>query len=409
MKKKFKIGVIGLGYVGLPLALSFSKYFNTYAYDFDKIRIKKIKSNDDSNKEINIKKNKCIFDYKESVLKNCNIFIISVPTPVDKKNVPDLRNLISATHTVCKYLKKNDIVIYESTVYPGTTEEICVPLIAKKTSMIPNKDFFYGYSPERVNPGDKNRTIEKIVKIVSGSDKKTLNTIDYIYSKIIKAGTFKVDKIIIAESAKIIENIQRDVNVALMNEFVKIFDKLKIDFNPILDAAATKWNFLKFRPGLVGGHCIGVDPYYLTYLASIKGFNPNLIIQARKINEKMGNFHANKILNFLNKNKVEKKKILICGFAFKANCSDYRNTGVIKLYNALKRKNLKIDIFDPLINSNKVYVDHKLRLITKLRKKHYDMVVLAVDHKKFKKLGKKYFTTLIKNRGQIYDLKNLFH
>tara|TARA_Y100001958_G_C21236787_1_gene563411 strand:- start:1049 stop:2275 length:1227 start_codon:yes stop_codon:yes gene_type:complete len=407
MKKKFKIGVIGLGYVGLPLALSFSKYFNTCAYDYDEDRVKKIKTKVDLNKEVKIKKNKCIFDHRASVLADCNIFIVSVPTPVDRNNIPDLKNILSATSVVSKYLKKNDIVVYESTVYPGTTEKICVPLIAKNTSMIPNKDFFYGYSPERVNPGDKSKTIEKIIKIVSGSNKKTLDTIDFIYSKIIKAGTFKVDKIEIAESAKIIENIQRDVNVALMNEFVKIFDKLKIDFNSILEAASTKWNFLNFKPGLVGGHCIGVDPYYLTYLASKKGFNPDLIIQARKINEKMANFHSNKILNLLNK-KIKGKKILICGFSFKANCSDYRNTGVFKLYNILKKKNSKVDVFDPLINSKKVYLDHKLQLVTKVKKNYYDVVVLAVDHKKFKKLGKKYFENLLSKRGQIYDLKNLF-
>ena len=407
-----KIAIIGLGYVGLPLAYEFSKVHDCVGYDISKKRIRELKKGIDKTEEYskeNILDSKLLFTNKEEDLFGKEFYIITVPTPLKKNNKPDLSPLKSASKTVGKHISKGSIIIYESTVYPGCTEEDCIPILEKYSNLQFNKDFFCGYSPERINPGDKNRKLKNIVKVVSGSNKKTTNSVNKLYKSIIKAGTYIAPSIKVAEASKIIENVQRDVNISLINEFALIFEKLNLDTKEVLDAAATKWNFLKFRPGLVGGHCIGVDPYYLTYLASIKGFNPNLIIQARKINEKMGNFHANKILNFLNKNKVSKKKILICGFAFKANCSDYRNTGVIKLYKALKRKNLKIDIFDPLINSNKVYVDHKLRLITKLRKKNYDMVILAVDHKKFKKLGKKYFTTLIKNRGQIYDLKNLFH
>ena len=406
-KKNFKIGIIGLGYVGLPLALAFAKHFKTFAYDQDNDRIQKIKQKIDSNRDVKIKSNKCFFDSNPKILKSCNVFIITVPTPVDKKNLPNLNNLLSATKIVSKFVKKNDIVIYESTVYPGTTDNICIPIIEKMTSLKSNKDFFYGYSPERVNPGDKKKNIEKIVKLVSGSNKETLNKIDFIYRTAIKAGTFKVKKVIIAESAKIIENTQRDVNVALMNELSKFFDKIKVDFTQILEAASTKWNFLDFKPGLVGGHCIGVDPYYLTYLAKKKKFKPKLILQARKINEDMANYHAGKILQKLKKTKLN--KILICGFSFKANCSDFRNTGVLKLYNYLNRKNIKIDIFDPYVDKKKVFEQHHLKIIKKIKKRYYNLVIIAVDHTKFKKLTKKFFLKLIKKGGHIYDLKNIFN
>ena len=404
--KNIKIGIIGLGYVGLPLALACAKHFKTFAFDLDKTRVRTLKQNKDTNKDINFYKSKCVFESNKNILKDCNIFIITVPTPVDKNNLPDLRNLLSASKTVARFLKKNDIVIYESTVYPGTTENICIPLIEKLTSLKSNKDFFYGYSPERVNPGDKNKSIEKITKIVSGSNKKTLNKINYIYSKIISAGTFKVKKVIIAESAKIIENIQRDVNVALMNELAKLFEKINVDFPQILEAASTKWNFLKFKPGLVGGHCIGVDPYYLTYLAKKKKFNPKLILQARKINEGMSNYHAKKILHGLKKSK--KYKILICGFAFKANCADFRNTGVFKLFTKLNKKNIILHIFDPLIDKNKVLREHKLKLVSQLKKNSYDIIIMAVDHDIFKRMTKEYFLKLINKNGYIYDLKKMF-
>lgn len=405
-KDKLKIGIIGLGYVGLPLAIACAKNFKTYAYDYNQERINQLKKKIDTNNDIQFKKTKCIFSNNQSVLKNCNVFIITVPTPVDKKNIPDLKNLISATKIASKHIKKGDIIIYESTVYPGTTEEICVPLIEKLTFLKANKDFFYGYSPERVNPGDKKRSIEKITKVVSASNKKTLEIINYIYKKTIKAGTFKVDKVIIAESAKIIENIQRDVNVALMNELAMFFEKIDVDFSQILDAASTKWNFLNFKPGLVGGHCIGIDPYYLTYLAKKKNFNPRLINRARELNEKMSEYHAKKILLNLKKNRLN--KILICGFSFKANCSDFRNTGVLKLYKNLEKRFTKIEIFDPHVNKKKIFKEHRIKLISRLKKNYYDKVVLAVDHDKFKNLSKNFFLKLIKKNGQIYDLKKLF-
>ncbi len=405
-KKKIKIGIIGLGYVGLPLALACAKHFKTFAFDQNKTRIKTLKKKIDTNKDINFQNTKCVFESNPNILKDCNIFIITVPTPVDKNNQPDLRNLILASKTVAGFLKKKDIVIYESTVYPGTTEKICIPLIEKLTSFKSNKDFFFGYSPERVNPGDKSKSIEKITKIVSGSNKKTLNKINYIYSKIIRAGTFKVKKVIIAESAKIIENIQRDVNVALMNELAVFFEKINVDFPQILEAASTKWNFLKFKPGLVGGHCIGVDPYYLTYLAKKRKFNPKLILQARKINEGMSNYHAKRILFGLKKTKSY--KILICGFAFKANCADFRNTGVLKLYKKLNKKNINLHIFDPLIDKKKVLAEHKLKLVSQLKKNSYDIIIMAVDHNIFKRMAKNYFLKLINKNGYIYDLKKIF-
>ena len=330
---KIKIGIIGLGYVGLPLAIALQKYFKIDAYDsnLEKIEeLRKFKDRNDQFSKILLKRAKNI-NYHENIekLENCNIYIVAVPTPVSKSNKPDLSILKKATLEVCKIISKGDTVIYESTVYPGVTEEVCVPIIEAKTKLKLNKSFFCGYSPERINPGDDKRTIEKIVKITSGSNKKTSNLVDKIYKKISKVGTYKTESIKVAEAAKVIENAQRDINIAFMNEIKIIFDKIDIDINQVLKAANTKWNFLNFKPGFVGGHCIGVDPYYLSHLAKKNYYNPKVILSGRNINDNMSFYES---LNFSKKiknlNKSKKNKILIMGATFKENCKDMRNSKV---------------------------------------------------------------------------------
>lgn len=398
--KKIKIGVIGLGYVGLPLAFELSKKYYTVGFDLKKERIDQLKKRIDINNEINLKKTKCFFTHKKELLKNCNIFIITVPTPVNSQNKPDLKLIKNATKLVAKYLKKKSIVIFESTVFPGTTLNICKPLLEKVSNLKFNTDFFCGYSPERINPGDRKNQLTNIKKIVAGSNKFSLNVIDKIYKSIIKAGTFRCKTIEVAESAKIIENIQRDVNVALMNELQIVFDKLNIDFEKILQAARTKWNFLNFYPGLVGGHCIGVDPYYLSYLANKNKLKTKIINLSRKINNSMSEYHANIISSKLKKQRM--KKILILGFAFKENCSDFRNTGVFGLYSSLRSKSFKTDVYDPLVNAVSVKKYYQVSIIKKITKK-YDCIIIAVKHNLFKKI--KIRKHLKEKSNFIYDIK----
>lgn len=413
-----KVAVIGLGYVGLPLSLYLAKKVSVIGFDLNKKKIKSLKNKIDLNKEANVemfkKAKNIIFSSDEVQLKNQDIYIIAVPTPVDKKNKPDLSLLLLATKTVAKYIKNQSIVIIESTVYPGTTEEICAPLLEKISKLKFLKDncnsndigFYCGFCPERVNPGDRKHKLSKITKVISGSSGEAIARIKTLYKIVNGNNIYIAPSIKVAEAAKIIENTQRDLNISLVNEFSKIFSLMKIDTNDVLKTAGTKWNFLKFKPGLVGGHCIGVDPYYLTYLAKKKKFNPKLILQARKINEGMSNYHAKKILHGLKKSK--KYKILICGFAFKANCADFRNTGVFKLYTKLNKKNVILHIFDPLIDKNKVLREHKLKLVSQLKKNSYDIIIMAVDHDIFKRMTKDYFLKLINKNGYIYDLKKMF-
>ena len=412
----YKICVIGLGYVGLPLAIELGKYFKTIGFDLNKKRINSLKKMIDLNHEINpkeIKSSKNIkFTYESNDITNSNIYIICVPTPIDKRKKPDLRSIIGATSLVSKSLNKNDIVVYESTVYPGLTEEICVPLIEKKSNLKFNKDFFIGYSPERINPGDKINTLTKIKKVVSGSDIKTKKTLKKIYGKIIKAGIHVADSIKVAEAAKVIENTQRDINIALINKFTQLFKKLNLNPKHVFDAAKTKWNFLDFKPGIVGGHCIGVDPYYLTYKAKKINFKPNIILAGRNINDSIANKLAIEIKNKI-RQKLKKRKIniLIMGFTFKENCSDFRNTKVIDIIKKLKSFGFEIDIFDPWIDIKKTkeeYKDMKLNILTKIKKKHYSSVVLCVYHNYFKKLGYKKIKTYCKINHIIFDLKNTF-
>jgi len=414
MLKKNIISVIGLGYVGLPLALAFGKIYNTFGYDINKTRIQNLQAGIDSNKDIaltSIKSLKKIkFTSKLMDLKDSNFYIICVPTPVNLKNEPNLKGLIKATNAIAKIIKRNDTVIYESTIYPGATDEICIPLIEKKSGLKINKDFYCGYSPERINPGDKIHTLTEIKKIVSGSNNYALNKIDKLYKSIIKVGTHKVPTIKIAEAAKIIENTQRDLNIALMNEFSMFLNKMNINTSEVLKAANTKWNFLNFKPGLVGGHCIGVDPYYLTYKAKKIGIDTKVISSGRYTNDIMFKFIFLQIKKIIKLKKIHNKnlKILFLGTTFKENVSDIRNSQVIKLINIFEKITSKIDVYDPYVKKINNSFNAKL-IINKKNIKKYNLVIHAVKHKNFKSLYqfKNYNKFLTKN-GFVYDIHNLF-
>ncbi|MDB0003114.1 nucleotide sugar dehydrogenase [Alphaproteobacteria bacterium] len=414
MKNKNKISVIGLGYVGLPLALAFSKIYRTIGYDIQKARIQNLQNGIDSNNDIsltNIKSLKKISFTSNLVdLKGSDFYIICVPTPVDYKNEPDLKGLIKATKDISKIIKKNDIVIYESTVFPGATDEVCIPIIEQNSGLKINKDFYCGYSPERINPGDKIHKLTGIKKIVSGSNNYALNKINNLYQSIIKAGTHKVPNIKIAEAAKIIENTQRDLNIALMNEFSMFLNKMNINTSEVLKAANTKWNFLNFKPGLVGGHCIGVDPYYLTYKAKKIGIDTKVILSGRYTNDTMFKFiflQIKKILKF--KNIHHKNiKILFLGTTFKENVSDIRNSQVIKLINIFAKITSNIDIYDPYVKEINNSFKANL-IINKKNIKKYNLVIHAVKHKNFKSLYKfKNYNKLLTKNGFVYDIHNLF-
>ena len=404
-----KIAIIGLGYVGLPLLIEFSKKYNVLGYEKNKKRVYELKNNIDSNNELNAKQlnliKKINITNNINHLSDINIFIVTVPTPVNKKNIPDLKPLKNVCLNISKFLKINDVVIFESTVYPGLTEDFCVKWLKTHNNLIYNKDFFCGYSPERINPGDKSKTLTKIKKITSGSNPKTSNLVNKLYKSIIKAGTHQVSSIKVAEAAKIIENCQRDVNIAFMNELENIFDNLGLDTTEILEAANTKWNFLNFKPGLVGGHCVSVDPYYLIYKSTIKKYNPKLLALARNINEKIPNKIASKVRNSLNHNK--NKKILILGFAFKENCNDIRNTKVFKIYKILNKTFKTIYIYDPLVNIKEVKELYNISMITKLKKNYYDLVLITVKHDIFKIFTREKLSIYLKGKKIIYDYINL--
>ena len=412
MKKK-SLGIIGLGYVGLPLAVAFSKKYPTYGYDINNSRINDLKLGIDRTNEIESKslKNsfKNLFLTSEiNDLKNCNIYIVTVPTPVNEDKTPNLNPITEATLIVSGILKKDDIVIFESTVYPGLTEEICVPILEDGSKLKFNKEFFVGYSPERINPGDKNHTINKIIKVVSGSDKQTLKIISKLYNSIIEAGVYKAPSIKIAEAAKVIENSQRDINIAFVNELSIIFNKMGINTGEVLKAANTKWNFLDFYPGLVGGHCIGVDPYYLAYKSKKLGYNPKVILSGREINDLMPSFIVKEILAlFLKKrDSIKKCSVLILGATFKENCPDYRNSKVIEIYDLLKKNEFKLDVFDPWIDNSKFKKENDFMTLEKLDESFkYDIIILAVGHNEFRKIDPKKF--LIKN-GLVFDIKGFY-
>lgn len=405
-----KIAVIGLGYVGLPLACALSKHFKVCGFDINKKRINDLENNIDTNNDLKISKlskKNIFFTANEKYLKDANIFIITVPTPVFKNNKPNLNIINKATLMIGKYLKKRDYVIYESTVYPGFTDEISIPLLEKKSGLKINKDFICGYSPERINPGDKKRKIENIKKVISASNIKGLKNINYIYKKIIIEGVHKAESIKIAEAAKIIENSQRDINIAFMNELMVIFNRLNIDMFKVLEAAKTKWNFLNFVPGLVGGHCIGVDPYYLAYKSKQVGHNPQIILSGRKINNYMSKFYSNLILKNLG-NQIRYKKILILGASFKENCKDLRNSKVENLCRYLIQKKIRLEIYDPQFQNKEILFD-SLKLKNSIPKKnYYDYIVLAVPHYQFLIKGIKNINKWGTKNFKFLDIKGVF-
>jgi len=412
--KELKLCVIGLGYVGLPLSIEFGKYRETLGFDINKERIESLKQGIDKTLEkssFEIKNAKFLkLSSNESDIKNYNCYIVTVPTPIDKNNNPNLKPIRDATNLLGRYLKKNDIVIYESTVYPGCTEEFCVPILEERSNLKFNKDFFCGYSPERINPGDKEHKITDIKKVTSGSNELISSLVDELYKQIIPAGTHKAKSIKIAEAAKVIENTQRDLNIALINELSILFNKLNIDTEAVLKAAETKWNFNSYRPGLVGGHCISVDPYYLTYKARQINFKPEIILAGRKINDNMPSHIVEELKREMKIKKIEFKNsnILILGLAFKENCNDIRNTQVFDIYKLLK-KSCNVDIFDPLILSEESKKTYKIELINKPQKNKYDSILIAVSHTIFREMGIREIKKYAKSNSVIYDLKYLFH
>lgn len=423
MRKKYKIAILGLGYVGLPLAIEFSKIFNTIGFDIDSRRIFELKNANDSTNEISYDNlNEVIISNKKNNLKNknglyltdsitdikqSNIYIITVPTPTDNNNIPMLSIIEKATEMVSGILKKDDIVIYESTVYPGVTEEICAPILEKGSKLKFNSDFFLGYSPERINPGDKNRPLNQILKVTSGSNKIVAKEIDNLYQKIITAGTYLAPSIKVAEASKVIENCQRDINIAFVNELSQIFNLLDIETNEVLKAAETKWNYLPFKPGLVGGHCIGVDPYYLAQKAQNVGYNPEIILAGRRMNESMAKYITDQVIKLMidKQIKIKGSDLLILGVTFKENCSDIRNSKVIDLIKELREYGINIIIHDPFVKKEKLKENYNLEVTNYLPKTKFDCIVLAVAHERFKKIE---LNKLKKYNSITYDIKGIF-
>ena len=402
-----KIAVIGLGYVGLPLAAAFSEKYEVTGFDVNAARIEELKSGYDRTLELSAEQmkkaieNGMKFSLNLDDIKDCNFFIVTVPTPIDKNKRPDLTPVVKATQSVAKVLKKGDIVVYESTVYPGVTEEICVPLL-EQSGLKFNEDFFCGYSPERINPGDKEHTVTKIKKITSGSTPEVADKVDEVYRSIITVGTHKAPTIKVAEAAKVIENTQRDINIAFMNELAMIFNKMNIDTNAVLQAAGTKWNFLNFRPGLVGGHCIGVDPYYLTHKAQELGFHPEMILAGRRINDNMGKYAADQVVKLMIKRGVliNSARVLVLGLTFKENCPDIRNSRVIDVIEELKDFGCRVDVYDPWADEAEVKREYGIVPLKSFDEADYDCVVIAVAHDKFK--GLKF------SKALVYDIKNVY-
>ncbi|MGJ8761405.1 MAG: nucleotide sugar dehydrogenase [Polaribacter sp.] len=414
---KIKIGIIGLGYVGLPLARLFATKFSVVGFDINQTRIEELGQGKDVTREISkelldkvvLTENNndvgLFFTSKLEDLKDCNYFVVTVPTPVDKNNRPVLTPLIKASETVGSVIKKGDIVIYESTVYPGATEEDCVPILERVSGLVFNKDFFVGYSPERINPGDKKHTVEKILKVTSGSTKEVGEKVNDLYASVITAGTHLAPSIKVAEAAKVIENSQRDINIAFVNELAKIFGLMDINTQDVLEAAGTKWNFLPFKPGLVGGHCIGVDPYYLAQKAQEYGYHPEIILAGRRVNDGMGRYVASEVAKLMIQRDIEVKgaEVLVLGITFKENCPDVRNTKAVDLIYELKDYGANVTIFDPHANSNEVEREYQLASSIVLPKKKFDAVILVVAHKEFLSLD---FADLKKEKSIVYDVKN---
>ncbi|MDG1716712.1 MAG: nucleotide sugar dehydrogenase [Saprospiraceae bacterium] len=421
--KDKKIAIIGLGYVGLPLAVELGKIYNTVGFDINQSRVDELNKGKDSTLEVEDDLLKSVtyvgdkdlemneiglqITTKLSSLQDCNVFIVTVPTPTDMHHRPILTPLYKASETVGSVLKRGDIVIYESTVYPGVTEDECVPVLEKVSGLKYNEDFYCGYSPERINPGDKNHTVTKILKVTSGSTPEIAEVIDQIYKSVITAGTFKASSIKVAEAAKVIENSQRDINIAFVNELSKIFNLLEIDTHEVLEAAGTKWNFLPFRPGLVGGHCIGVDPYYLAQKAQEVGYHPEIILAGRRLNDTMGKYVASEVVKLMVKKdiKVKNSNVLMLGITFKENCPDIRNTKAIDVYNELLTYNTNVDVFDPWASKNEVRHEYGIDVLNKLSDRKYDAIILTVAHREFMNLE---LDVLQKSEFVLYDVKGFF-
>ena len=414
MLNDIKIGMIGLGYVGLPLAVEFGQKYPTVGFDINPNRIRELQSGKDHTLEVSEEElaqaTQLTYSCELADLNDCNFYIVTVPTPINEHKQPDLTPLVKASETLGKVIKTGDIVVYESTVYPGATEEVCVPILEKVAGLKFNQDFFVGYSPERINPGDKLHRVTNILKVTSGSTPEVAEKVDAIYKSIITAGTHKASSIKVAEAAKVIENTQRDVNIALINELALIFNKLGIDTEEVLIAAGTKWNFLPFRPGLVGGHCIGVDPYYLTHKAQAIGYNPEVILSGRRINDGMGVYVVSQLVKLMIKKRVhvQEANVLIMGLTFKENCPDIRNTRVVDIVAELKTYGVNVDVYDPWVNADEAVHEYGIRPIEKPTSGKYDAIILAVAHNEFKQMPINDIRALGTATAIVYDLKYLF-
>ncbi|VAW76738.1 UDP-N-acetyl-D-glucosamine 6-dehydrogenase [hydrothermal vent metagenome] len=408
---KNRIALIGLGYVGLPLAVEFGKKFETIGFDINETRVQELQQGKDSTLEVKPEElkqaMKLSYTTKPGEIRDCNIYIVTVPTPIDKHKRPDLTPLIKASETLGKLLSIGDIVIYESTVYPGATEEVCVPILEQCSGLKFNGDFFCGYSPERINPGDKDHRVTTIKKVTSGSTPEIADKVDELYKSIITAGTHKASCIKVAEAAKVIENTQRDINIALINELALIFHKLNIDTEEVLKAAGSKWNFLPFRPGLVGGHCIGVDPYYLTHKAIEVGYHPEIILAGRRLNDSMGSYVAEQVTKLMNNKRIHvvDANVLIMGFTFKENCPDLRNSRVVDLISELENVNCNVDVYDPWIDKNEAEREYNIVPINVPAQGEYDAIILAVAHDEFKEMGVAEIRMFGKTKHVLYDIK----
>ena len=409
-----RIAVIGLGYVGLPLAAEFGKTRAVIGFDINADRIRELQDGIDSTLEVSADElavaDGLTFSSRAEDLEACDTFIVTVPTPIDEHNRPDLTHLLQASETLGKVLKAGDVVVYESTVYPGATEEDCVPVLERASGLTFNKDFFAGYSPERINPGDKVHSLTNICKVTSGSTPEVAAFVDSLYGAIITAGTHRVSSIRVAEAAKVIENTQRDLNIALINELSIIFNRMNIDTEAVLKAAGTKWNFLPFRPGLVGGHCIGVDPYYLTHKAQEIGYHPEIILAGRRMNDGMGSYVVSQLVKAMTKKQLQVSgaRVLVMGLAFKENCPDLRNTRVIDIIDELKEYNVRVDVFDPRVNSAEAYEQYGVHLTVEPASANYDAVIIAVAHDEFKKIGLANIRGFCRPNHIVYDLKYVF-
>ena len=412
--RNLKVGVVGLGYVGLPLAVEFGRHLKTVGFDIKPDRIRELKAGKDSTLEVSKTELAAarFLEYSSDLrdLRPCKVFIVTVPTPIDRYNRPDLTPLVKSSESVGKVLKKGDIVVYESTVYPGCTEEVCVPILERVSGLKFNRDFFAGYSPERINPGDKQHRLTTIRKVTSGSTPEVAEFVDKLYGAIITAGTHKASSIRVAEAAKVIENTQRDVNIALINELALIFNRLGIDTEEVLVAAGTKWNFLPFRPGLVGGHCIGVDPYYLTHKAQEVGYHPEMILAGRRLNDNMALYVAGEVVKRMNHKKIHVKdsRVLVLGMTFKENCPDIRNSKVADVVKELGKFGAKVDVYDPWADSSETEHEYGIRLTRTLVRGRYDAVVSAVAHDEFRKLGIAGVRRLCRRNHVVYDIKHVF-